>query len=90
MRCESWMLCPVLADLLPAHSRVLAFQRAFEVQRVDAENPGFLQWVYGRKDIPPPELPERTSLQRKMKAHLLRGGKVGWAFGKLSRDPFLT
>jgi len=88
MRCESWMLCPVLAELLPAGSRVLAFQRAFEVQRVDTESDGFLQWVYGRKDIPPAELPERTSLQRKMKAHLLRGGKVGWAFGKLSRDPF--
>ncbi len=88
MRCESWMLCPVLADLLPAHSRVLAFQRAFEVHRVDAENIGVLQWVYGRKDIPPRELPERTSLQRRMKAHLLHGGKVGWAFGKLSRDPF--
>ena len=88
MLCESWMLCPVLAELLPAHSRILAFQRAFEVHRVDAENDGFLQWVYGRKDIPPAELPERTSLQRTMKAHLLRGGKVGWAFGKLSGDPF--
>jgi hypothetical protein len=90
MLCESWMLCPVLAELLPASSRVLAFQRAFEVHRLDEENIGFLQWVYGRKDIPPPELPERTSLQRRMKTHLLQGGKVGWAFGRLSRDPFLT
>lgn len=89
MLCESWMLCPVLAELLPASSRVLAFQRAFEVHRVDEENIGFLQWVYGRKDIPPANLPERTSLQRKMKAHLLRGGKVGWAYGKLSPDPFV-
>ena len=90
MRCESWMLCPVLGDLLPADSRILAFQRAFEVHRVDPDNGGFLQWVYGRKDIPPAELPERTSLQRTMKAHLLRGGKVGWAFGKLSVDPFVA
>ncbi len=88
MECESWMLCPVLAELLPPHSRVLGFQRAFTVHGVDAENPGFLQWVYGRKDLPLADLPERTSLQRKMKTHLLGGGKVGWAFGTLAHNPW--
>lgn len=90
MFCESWMLCPVLDELLPANSNILAFQRSFDVYKVDHENDGFMQWVYGRKDTQPTDLPERTSLQRKMKTHLLRGGKVGWASGKLSHDPFIA
>lgn len=90
MFCESWMLCPVLAELLPAGSRILAFQRSFDVHKVDPENDGYLLWVYGRKDTRPADLPERTSLQRKMKTHLLRGGKIGCAFGKLTHDPFIA
>ncbi len=89
MYCESWMLCPVLAELLPANSRILAFQRSFDVHKTEPENDGFMLWVYGRKDTPPTDLPEHTSLQRRMKTHLLRGGKIGCASGKLSRDPFL-
>jgi hypothetical protein len=88
MICESWMLCPVLHELLPVSSRVLAFQRSFEVYKLDPENNGFLQWVYGRKDTPFTDLPETTSLQRNMKTHLLQSGKIGWAHGKLVQNPF--
>jgi hypothetical protein len=90
MFCESWMLCPVLNELLPATSSILAFQRSFAIDKVDPDNQGFLRWVYGRKDLQLADLPEGTSLQRKMKAHLLRGGKVGWAFGRLVHDPFVV
>ena len=88
MYCESWLLCPALVELLPPASKILAFQRSFEVYKVDTESDGFMQWVYGRKDIPLEELPESTSLQRAVKARLLAGGKVGWAYGKLVDDPF--
>lgn len=90
MFCETWMLCPVLNELLPADSTILEFQSAFDVYKIDSENDGFMQWVYGRKDIQLADLPERTSLQRNMKTHLRRGGTIGWAFGKLGNDPFLA
>ena len=88
MVCESWMLCPVLKNLLPPSSRILAFQRSFEIYKSDPENDGFLRWIYGRKDTPFTDLPETTSLQRKMKTFLLKGGKIGWAHGKLVQNPF--
>ena len=90
MFCESWMLCPVLNELLPASSNILAFQRSFEIDKVDHDDKRFLRWIYGRGDIQPTDLPEGTLLQRKTKSHLLRGGKVGWAFGKLAHDPFIA
>jgi hypothetical protein len=43
-----------------------------------------LDWVYPGANPHIPSLPERTSLQRKMKKFLLDGGKVGWAKGIIS------
>ena len=40
-------------------------------------------WVYKRPDIPLPDLPEGTSLQRNLKKYLLAGGKVGEGKGRL-------
>ena len=81
--CDSWLISPVLRDLLPATSRILAFQDRFEVLSVDTESLGAVNWVFPgpRKDFA--LLPENTGLQRKMKAFLLAGGKPGWAEGRL-------
>lgn len=88
MLCGSWLLSPALKDLLPENSNILSFQKAFEVNHVDFESNGFLRWVYKREDIPLEQLPEDTTLQRRMKTYILNGGKIGWAFGKLISDPF--
>lgn len=74
---ESWLLSPALKELLDENSNILRFQRAFRLEKWLENDTGFLQWVYGREDIPAPDLPETTSLQRRMKQHLLAGGKVG-------------
>lgn len=88
MLCGSWLLSPALKDLLPENSNILSFQKAFEVNHVDYESNGFIRWVYKREDIPWEQLPEDTTLQRRVKAYILNGGKIGWAFGKLVSDPF--
>jgi len=90
MQCGTWLLSPALRSLLPAHSNILRFQRAFDITRTDPESDGALQWVYNltaeqRDHIVLTELPENTSLQRSMKALLLSGGKVGMASGVLAR-----
>lgn len=92
MECESWLLSPVLASLLPENSNILSFQRAFEIISQDPEPQDVLEWVFrltqGQQETTPLEaLPEETCLQRSMKAFLLSGGKVGVAQGRLVR-PF--
>ena len=81
--CESWLLAPVLKELLPPTSRILAFQRRFEVLRVDDGSPAALEWIFPDPKVPLEDLPEDTSLRRAVKRHLLAGGKVGWTLGKL-------
>ena len=90
--CESWLLSPLLKKLLPPSSRILRFQAAFDLLETDPEDDAALEWVFyvarGQyKDLDVRKLPEDTSLQRKMKALLLRGVKPGSARGVLAR-PF--
>jgi hypothetical protein len=84
MYCDSWLLSPALEKLLQEPSNILNFQKAFTIERVDYESNNFMFWVYKRDNIPLEELPEGTSLQRRMKEYLLQGGKVGSASGKLN------
>ena len=82
-KCCSWLLSPALKELLGENSRILKFQEMFTVTQVFKERDGFMEWVFKRKDIPLDQLPEETSLQRNMKAHLLSGGWVGEGMGCL-------
>lgn len=86
--CDSWLLSPALPSLLPANSRILGFQREFDILRWEEDSEAFKDWIYKSRDIPLAQLPEDTSLQRAVKAHLLRGGKIGWALGRLKRSFF--
>lgn len=83
--CDSWLLSPALKELLPPESRIMKFQSRFEVKHWNQEADACLEWVFKRKDLPLRDLPEETSLQRKMKAYLLAGGKVGEAYGELRK-----
>ena len=88
MTCHSWLLSPQLAELLPEKSRILGFQRGFAI--TEAEDDGeFRQWAYGREDIPDAQLPENTTLQRKLKAFLLAGNTFHSGRGTLKKDAFL-
>ena len=88
--CESWLLSPTLQTLLPAHSRILAFQRSFSITPLVPEENDVLQWVFKNPSLSPEELPEDTSLQRSLKAFLLAGGTFLNGEGFLCDDPFLS
>ena len=62
-----------MKELLPEDAKILKFQRRFAVTLTGEDNNDFLQWGFKRKDIPYDRLPEETSLQRNLKAKLLRG-----------------
>ena len=90
--CESWLLSPVLKELLPPESRILRFREAFDIREDLPENDAALEWVFHvaggqREGLDLSALPEETSLQRKMKALLLAGRKPGAAYGVLAH-PF--
>lgn len=82
MTCDSWLLSPELAKLLPEDSRILAFQRRFQIEEVFPDAMDCLEWLFSASEKAPLEsLPEETSLQRKVKNVLLSGGKIGIALG---------
>lgn len=87
MECESWLLSPTLAELLPPDSRILGFQRAFQIEPLGPDRE-FRQWVFKNPDLPDEALPEDTTLQRRLKHFLLSGGAFYNARGVLKADPF--
>lgn len=78
--CHSWLLSPQLKELLPEESRILQFQNLFSVYAVDQERQAE-ERVFGFLAENPETYPEETSLQRKMKAALLRGKAFGMGRG---------
>ncbi len=86
MVCSSWLLAPSLRCVLPRNSRILQFQKAFDIDEMEEDSLDFMDWVYGSKDIPLDELPEDTSLQRNLKPYLRNNGKIELASGRLVLD----
>ncbi|NMN02007.1 hypothetical protein G1C94_0629 [Bifidobacterium sp. DSM 109963] len=80
--CESWMLDPSLKRMLPENSKILAFQQRFTLVGVEPSE-DWREFVFNTNPLPVADLPERTSLQRNMKRHLLAGGSVGDGLGIL-------
>ena len=90
--CHTWLLSPKLKELLPPSSRILLFQRAFDLSSINDGDMGAVRWVFNltdeqAKNYDVKTLPEKTSLQRSMKALILSGGAPGSAKGFLAR-PF--
>ncbi len=82
-RCESWLLAPELQGLLPEASNILDFQRRFDVQILGQADFDFFQFAFQTHNEDLHLLPERTSLQRNLKAFLLGGGRLSEAEGIL-------
>ena len=84
--CSTWLLSPVLKDILPPESRILNFQNDYEILELIPENNYFMRWVfdkeYGEDAGDLTQLPENTSLQRGVKKLLLEGKTVGDARGR--------
>ena len=89
MYCHSWLLSPVLKELLPAGSRILTFQSGFDIHPMPNASLSFLRWIAKQPDTSPESIPENTSLQRALKAHLLQGKEFPFGKGFLRRDPYL-
>lgn len=86
--CGSWLLAPALDALLPEESGIRRFAGDYVRYDVQEDDREFYRWLFGSAvPLPPEVLPERTGLQRAVKAHLAAGGRIGAAGGFLRSFP---
>src|SRR5690625_642757 len=72
--CVSWMLDPQLQSLLDASSNIVRFQKMFNLYPVLSMDHTIYKFVYRCKPCKVEDLPENTTLQRKIKNYMLSGG----------------
>jgi hypothetical protein len=74
--CRSWLLDPRLADVLPADSNIVRFQRRFEVTgEGESGNADVLRFVFHTFDPDLDKLAPRTTLERALVEHMRAGGQ---------------
>lgn len=73
--CHSWLLSPLLKDMLPENSNILRFQELFDLDPEGTPGTGVLQWVFKNPKLAKEDYPEDTSLQRTLKRFFLEGGQ---------------
>jgi GNAT-like C-terminal domain/N-acyltransferase N-terminal domain len=79
--CHSWLLYENLKMILDMDSNIVQFSRLFRIIENDNDNKQALERVFGEGLTISSDLPENTSLQRKMKAFLQKGNRIGMGFG---------
>ncbi|MDD6572680.1 MAG: acyltransferase domain-containing protein [Thermoflexaceae bacterium] len=80
---DTWMLMPELQELLGENSRIVAFQKLFQIDYIDREATWYMGWIFPGYDTVDDKLPEKTTLQRELKKYLLAGNKFGTARGHI-------
>ena len=81
--CTSWLLDPQLAEYLEPDSNIIRFQRRFELVGEGLEGDAdILRFVFHRIAPSLDDLPQRTTLERAIVAHLRAGrhwkNRAGW------------
>ncbi len=78
----SWLLSPILKEVIKPDSKILSFQRRFEVI---SETPSdeYKFWIFGSEKIKPEDFAENTSLQRGLKRIVSEGRTMTEATAKL-------
>jgi len=83
LTCDSWMLMPELKELLGEDSHIIVFQNLFEIDTLNYDATWYMGWIFPGYETVNDSLPERTTLQRRMRKHLLDGKRFGIAKGHL-------
>ena len=82
-RCHSWLLDPQLREMLSENSHILHFQKRFAIFDEGEASDECIEWLFQTKAKDYAALPEQTSLQRNVRRHLLSGGVIRNAYGRL-------
>lgn len=86
--CHSWLLYPGLAEVLESDSNIMQFQQLFEIYEVDETSRQAEERIFGIGAVSddPAAYEARTGLQRRAKAYLAAGGKLGAGAGVYTVD----
>jgi tetratricopeptide (TPR) repeat protein len=83
-KCSSWLLYPEHEQMLDKASNIYLFMKMFDCIDYGFQKDSHdLSRIFGTFEKRPEFLPEKTSLQRAYKKHLLAGGKTGYGVGVL-------
>ncbi len=77
-------MAPELKELLPEGSRIRKFQQHFTIRPLETGTGGYKLWVFKDPRLPPERYPEDTTLQRSLKAWILKGGTLADGLGILT------
>lgn len=84
--CESWLLSKEITKLLDSNSNIAKFQQLFDITEGKNAIRDILNFVYDLQQIDSYyDLPERTSLQLKIKDLLINGKEIHIGIGKLKK-----
>lgn len=83
--CDSWLLSPVLKELLPEASNIVRFQNMFEIVKVHHRFPQAEQRIFKEVLAEKEKYPEDTLLQRRAKEYILSGNDIGIGVGMKER-----
>ena len=82
--CDSWLLSPVLKDILNDNSNIISFQNRFNIIDIDTNNKDYIIWIFNKNNYNSlDELEEKTSHQRKIKELIKNNINIGCAKGVL-------
>lgn len=84
--CNSWLLSPALPNLLDENSNIIRFRKLFTIVRTDNENRQAEARVFGKLLDNPEGYPENTTLQKNLKAYLIKNLKAGTGYGIIERE----
>lgn len=86
--CDSWLLSPVLKDILRPESKILQFQSDYVIEHVDCGDNSGMIWAFQMETDTYEELPADNALRQGLKNRLLSGGAIGSARGYVRSDVF--
>lgn len=84
--CFSWLLSPVLNEILDENTNIIKFQKNFQILKIYPKDKLSEKYIFGKLEENPEKYPEKTSLQKNLKKHLLSGKHLGTAIGLLKTD----
>ncbi|MGL1890089.1 MAG: acyltransferase domain-containing protein [Spirochaetaceae bacterium] len=79
--CHSWLLNENLKRILDKDSNIIKFSELFNFIKNEEKGTQAMERVFGNYSKPSVDMPENSSLQKKMKSFLLSGNTIGLGYG---------
>lgn len=83
--CESWLLYDENWQFMKAGSNILQFQTLFDIVYSSDSDSQAIERIFGKRHLIKTLYPEKTSLQKSAKSHILKGNKLGIGIGIIEK-----